>query len=381
MLNPGKPVPVLFLVTNFDRGGAEKIISRCAVGLPREKYAVQVAALQGRSRAVAESLLIAGIPVHDLRMTSRLDLLVPFRLARLLRRAQITVLFTFMFHPTLLGRVVGWLCGVPIRISSERTMAWEGWARRRLNRWTQPLATHVIAVSEAVAAYAVREFRIPPGRLTVIPNGVDLDQFRPPPIPTQPHDPVIGCVVGLRPEHDHLTLIEAFARLVRRFPRVTLLLLGRGSEEVRIRSAAAARGVLPHVIFAGEQQDVSPFLRRMDLYAQASLTAGLPNAILEAMACGLPVVATAVGGTAEAVSHGITGLLVPPRDPEALAGAAASVLEDAALAARFGQAGRARVEAFFSEAMMLARFEDLVEQLVARHLGLRYHPGTGWTPC
>jgi len=381
MLTPGTPLPVLFLVTNFDRGGAEKILSRCAAGLPREKYAVQVAALQGRSQAIAESLAAEGIPVHDLRMASKLDLLVPFRLAGLLRRAQLAVLFTFMFHPTLLGRVVGWLCGVPIRISSERTMAWEGWSRRLLNCWTLPLATHVIAVSEAVAAYASREFRIPPDRLTVIPNGVDLDHFRPPQRPLVPHDPVIGCVAGLRPEHDHLTLIQAFARLVRRLPRATLLLVGRGSEEARIRSAAAARGVLSQVVFAGEQPDVSAFLHRMDLYAQASLTAGLPNAVLEAMACGLPVVATAVGGTPEAVVHGITGLLVPPGDPEALAGAAATVLEDPALAARFGQAARARVEDRFSEAMMLSRLEGLVDRLAARHLGLRYEPATGWTPC
>ena len=381
MLKPGTPVPVLFLVTNFDRGGAEKILGRCALGLSREKYAVEVAALQGRSRAMTEGLASAGIPVHDLRMASKLDVLVPVRLALLLRRAQITVLLTFMFHPTILGRVVGWLCGVPIRISSERTMAWEGWARRRLNRWTLPLATHVIAVSEAVAAYAGREFRIPPDRLTVIPNGVDLDHFRPPSRPPQAHDPVIGCVAGLRPEHDHVTLIQAFASLVHRFPGLTLLLLGRGSEEARIRAAAAARGVLPQVVFAGEQRDVSPFLHRMDLYAQASLTAGLPNAILEAMACGLPVVATAVGGTPEAVSHGVTGLLVPPGDPEALAGAAGAVLEDAALAARFGQAGRARAEALFGEALMLTRVETLVEQLLARQLGLRYRPVTGWTPC
>jgi glycosyltransferase involved in cell wall biosynthesis len=260
-------------------------------------------------------------------------------------------------------------------------MAWEGWSRRLLNRWTLPLATHVIAVSEAVAAYAGREFRIPPERLTVIPNGVDLDHFRPPPRPPDPHDPVIGCVAGLRPEHDHLTLIQAFATLVRRLPRATLLLVGRGPEEARIRSAAAARGVLSQVVFAGEQPDVSPFLHRMDLYAQASLTAGLPNAILEAMACGLPVVATAVGGTPEAVAHGSTGLLVPPGDPEALAGAAATVLEDPALAARFGHAARARVEDRFSEAMMLSRFESLVDRLAARHLGLRYEPGRGWTPC
>ena len=104
---PAHPIPLLFLVTNFDRGGAEKIVGRCALGLPRDKYAVQVAALQGRSQAMAGDLRRAGIPVHDLGMTCKGDLRVLSRLARLLRQERIRILFTFMFHPTLLGRARG----------------------------------------------------------------------------------------------------------------------------------------------------------------------------------------------------------------------------------------------------------------------------------
>ena len=237
-----RPIPLLFLVTNFDRGGAEKIVTRCALGLPRSKYAIQVAALQGRSQAMKNDLTRTGIPAHDLGMPWKGDLRAVVRLARLLRQERIQILFTFMFHPTLLGRLIGWLCGVPIRVSSERTMAWERTGRRLLNRWTVGLATHVVAVSDRVAAYAAREFRIPPDRLTTIWNGVDLDRFRPTRCDASAGAPVVGCTARLHAENDHTTLLRAFSTVGKRWPDAQLLLVGRGPEEERDGTRHAFRG-------------------------------------------------------------------------------------------------------------------------------------------
>lgn len=378
---PARPIPLLFLLTNFDRGGAEKIVGRCALGLPRDKYAVHVAALQGRSQAMAGDLRRAGIPVHDLGMTCKGDLRVLSRLARLLRRERIRILFTFMFHPTVLGRVVGWLCRVPVRISSERVIAWEGRGRRLLNRWTVPLATHVMAVSERVAAYAAREFRIPPDRLSTIVNGVDLEHFRPVTRGRDAGPPVIGCTARLHRKNDHATLLRAFARVNARWPVARLLLVGRGPEESRLRALADALGVSPRVHFLGEQPDVAPSLAQMDLYVQASVAEGMPNSVLEAMAAGLPVVATAVGGTPELVLDGQTGLLVAPGDPSALADALLALLADGRLAESLGRAGRARVEAYFGEGLMIRQMEALLDRLVERHLALTFQPSVGWVPC
>ena len=376
-----RPIPLLFLVTNFDRGGAEKIVGRCALGLPRDKYAVHVAALQGRSQAMAGDLRRAGIPVHDLGMTCKGDLRILSRLARLLRRERIRILFTFMFHPTVLGRVVGWLCRVPVRISSERVMAWESRGRRLLNRWTVPLATHVMAVSERVAAYAAREFRIPPDRLSTIVNGVDLEHFRPVTRGRDAGPPVIGCTARLHRKNDHASLLRAFSRVSARWPEAELLLVGRGPEEARLKALAENLGTSTRIHFVGEQGDVAPFLHQMDLYVQASVAEGMPNCVLEAMAAGLPVVATAVGGTPEAVVEGETGLLVPPRNPIALADAMLKLLEDRRLAEAFGRAGRARLETHFSEERMLQQLEALLDRLVERHLGLTFQPSVGWEPC
>jgi glycosyltransferase involved in cell wall biosynthesis len=378
---PASPIPLLFLVTNFNRGGAEKILTRCALGLQRQKYTPHAAALQGRSQAVADDLTLAGFAVHDLGMTCKGDLRVLPRLAGLLRRERIRILFTFMFHPTLLGRVVGWLCRVPIRISSERVMAWEGGGRRLLNRWTVPLATHVVAVSDRVAAYAAREFRIPPDRLSTIVNGVDLDHFRPALRDRDAGPPVIGCTARLHRKNDHATLLRAFARLSARWPEARLLLVGRGPEQSRLQALADALGVSPRVHLLGEQPDVAPYLAQMDLYVQTSVAEGMPNSVLEAMATGLPVVATAVGGTPEVVADGETGFLVAPGDPSALADAIARLLADPRLAEAFGRAGRARVEAHFGEKVMLQRVEALLDRLVERHLGLTFQPSVGWVPC
>lgn len=375
------PIPLLFLITNLDRGGAEKALTRLAIGLPREKYGVQVAALQARSGVMAADLGRARIPVHDLGMRAKWDLSVFVRLARLLQRERIQILFTFMFHPTILGRLVGWACRVPVRISSERIMAWEGPVRRTLNRWTVPLATHVVAVSERVAEYARHEFRVPADRLTTIPNGVDLAHFRPAARPARSKAVVIGCTARLHRKNDHGSLLTAFAQIAPQWPDARLLLVGRGPEEERLRAMANRLELSARVRFAGEQADVAPSLEEMDLYVQSSIAEGMPNSVLEAMAVGLPVVATAVGGTPEVVADDETGLLVPPGDPAAMAAALTTLLADRAKAGAFGRAGRARVEADFGEATMLRRVEALLDRLVGQTLCLSFGGPRGWVRC
>ena len=375
------PIPLLFLVTSLDQGGAQRVLARWASGLPGDKYAMQVAYLQRRPGVIEADLRRAGIAVHDLGMRNKADLGAVIRLMRILRRERIRVLVAFMFHATFLGRLAGGLCRVRVRISSERTMEAEGRGRRLLNRWTVPLATHVVAVSERVASYAAREFRIPRDRLTTIVNGVDLDRFRPAVRTREAHAPVLGCTARLGAENDHATLIQAFAHLGRQWPDAQLLLVGRGPEEAALRALADALGVGGRVCFAGEQADVAPWLARMDVYAQAARLAGISNSILEAMATGLPVVATDVGGTAEVVVHGETGLLVPPGDPIALADALGALLANPARAEAFGHAGRARAEAHFGEKLMLDRVEALLDRLVKQELRLAFEPSRGWVPC
>lgn len=336
------PFPVHFLVTTLDRGGAEKILTRWAAGLPRAKYAVQIATLQGWSQAVVGELERARIPALDLGMVGWGDPRVLLRLPRVLRRERIRIPVTFLFHATLLGRVGRRLARVPVRVSSERTLGGDGWRWRLLNRRTVPLATHVVAVSERVAAHAPQAFSVPPERLTAIVNGVDPDRFQPVPRLLDPVVLTVGSTAGLHLENDHATLLTAFAPILARRPHARLILVGRGPQENSLRKLAARLGTIHSVTFAGERADVRPWLARIHVFVHTSLTAGISHSIVDAMAAGLPVVATAVGGAPEDVVDGGSGLLVRPRDPAALADAMERVFGDSDMRDAFGRAVRAR---------------------------------------
>ncbi|MGH7408997.1 MAG: glycosyltransferase, partial [Candidatus Methylomirabilales bacterium] len=366
------PVRLLFLVTTFDRGGAEKTIVRLARSLPRDRYAVAVAALQGRSGRIAADLATGGVPTHDLGMRGKLDLRGALRLRALLRRERVEVLYSFLFHANLMARLVGGWCGVPVRVSTERIAGWEGPVRRLLNRLTAGLATRVVAVSEAVRDETARTLGVAPERVTVIPNGVSTREFAPASRPVEA--PVIGCTGRLHRKNSHPTLLEAFAAIRQALPEARLFLVGDGPERGPLERAVARRGWGGAVTFAGEQADVRPWLHRMAVYVQPSIAEGMSNSILEAMACGLPVVATRVGGTPEMVEDGVSGLLVPPEDPAALATALVTLLGDPARRAAMGAAGRERVARQFNETDMIRRTTAFLDALVdAAQLRPRTH--------
>ncbi|MFQ5880869.1 MAG: glycosyltransferase [Candidatus Methylomirabilales bacterium] len=356
------PVRLLFLVTTFDVGGAEKIIARLATSLPRDRYLVTVAALQGRSGRIGADLAAAGVPAHDLRMRTKLDLGGALRLRALLKQERIEVLYSFLFHANLMARVVGRWCGVPVRISAERIAGWEGPVRCLLNRLTARLATRVVAVSEAVRDEMARTLGIAPEQIAVIPNGVNIHKFTP---ASRPVDvPVIGCTGRLHRKNGHRTLLEAFAAVRQALPEARLLLVGEGPERGSLERTVARRRWGGTVTFTGEQPDVRPWLHGMAVYVQPSIAEGMSNSILEAMACGLPVVATRVGGTPEVVEDGAIGVLVPPKDPAALATALVALLRDPSRRAAMGAAGRDRVVRRFNEVDMIRRTTAFLDALV-----------------
>jgi starch synthase (maltosyl-transferring) len=276
-----------------------------------------------------------------------------------------------MFHANVPGRVLGRMAGVPVVISSERTMGQEGRARRTLNRATAPLADRIICVSARVRDYAEQVIGLPPARLVVVPNGIDLARYtlKTPQAAGTGSQPVqIGYVGRLDPVKGVTHLLGAAALLRESAPSLAwaLTLVGDGSERAALEAEAAALELAERVRFLGARSDVPALLPTFDLLVLPSLYEGMPNVALEAMASGLPVVATAVGGTPEVVLHGETGLLVPPAEAAALAGALAALAVDPARRARLGAAGRARVERHFTIDAAVRRTEALYRDLLAR---------------
>lgn len=222
----------------------------------------------------------------------------------------------------------------------------------------------------------------PPQKVWSIANGVDTDRFSPAPAAERTmirralglaDGPLVVYTGRLAPEKGVDLLLEAWPAVQARFPAARLAILGAGPEEARLRELARARGVAPSVDFLGGLPDVAPHLRAADVAVLPSRIEGMPVALLEAMSCGLPVVATRVGGSAEVLEDEVAGRLVTPEDPAALAAGLAEALLDAGAAARRGAAARARVLDRYGMDLVVDRTLELYRSVVAS----RAAPRTG----
>jgi glycosyltransferase involved in cell wall biosynthesis len=211
-----------------------------------------------------------------------------------------------------------------------------------------------------------RRYGVPEARLSIITNGVDTDYFRPAPEEGQPYPGVVLSVARMVPDKDPDTLIRAFALAAPAFPQAQLWLVGEGPLLAAARQLAGE--ILPpgSFRFIPPQADLRPLFRQAGLLALSSRTEALPNVVLEAMAAGLPVAATAVGGVPELVTPARTGWLVAPGDAPGLAAGITRLLEDPEQCRVFGRAGRQRAERDFSLKTMVRHYEDLLDRLLAQ---------------
>jgi glycosyltransferase involved in cell wall biosynthesis len=232
-----------------------------------------------------------------------------------------------------------------------------------------------VAVSRASRDRLVSYLGVPPASLTVVPNAVELERFAAAAEPGRrgvreqwgipPEAPVLGVLARLSPQKGLTYLLSALTAIMARHPDVYALVVGEGHLRPELEAQAKALGVEGRFLMVGYRQNVVDYLRASDVFVLPSLFEGMPLSILEAMGAGLPVIATAVDGTPEVVVDGETGLLVPPADPDALAGAVNRLLGDREFAARLGRQGRARAD-LFSERSLLDRLGAVYRQARGR---------------
>jgi glycosyltransferase involved in cell wall biosynthesis len=297
----------------------------------------------------------------------------------------------FLFWAYILGTYAAKAAGVPIVISSRRGLGnfKAGHAHYLLlERLANVMTDLWVANSETVRQDTARQEGVDPARIRVIPNGVDSDRFAASPDRSAlrrrlglPVDgPLLLTVSNLIHYKGHGTLLEAMPLITRTHPTAMIVLAGDGPMRVEIDRRIATSGLAESVRLLGERRDVPDLLRAADLLVHPSDEEGFPNAILEAMAAGLPVVATRVGGTPELVLDGATGILVPPRSPTDLAAAVSRLLADPSLADQMGAAGRERAVREFPLARMVEQTETLYAEVLRTKLGIEYQPACGWGP-
>ena len=354
---------VVFLLPILDVGGAERTILRSAMGFDRSRFAPTVVAMVKRSDRLANELDAAGIPTVVLDTGTRPRLRQLYRLFRWLGANQPDVVLSYMFHANVAARVMRRLGTVPAVVCSERSASESGF-RVRLHRFTVPWMDAMTVNSVASRRYWSRQLAVSEDRISVIRNGVDTATYCPGPSASEP---IIGVLARLHPINGHVWLLDALARLDALVPEPwTCHLAGAGPSERALRAQVGRLGLDHRVRFRGHCTAPVAFLQSVMIAVHPALASGMPNAVLEAMACGLPVVATSVGGTPEAIESDETGWLVEPGDTEETALRLASLLRNPDARRTVGERARAKIVDEFGEHDMILGLENLLMHVLAR---------------
>lgn len=352
---------IVMLLEDLDFGGTQRQALELAHRLDRRFFDVELWMM----RSGMDFELPAGdngVTFRWLADTRTAGLRSILQTARHLNSKPVDILVLLTAIPNIWGRLLGRCLKVPVILATIRG---EGSPFRQHERWLWRLADHHLCNSEALKTLMVHKYGIPEPRVSVIVNGIDCTRFHPPSAAaTAARAPVVLCVARLVPDKDLMTLVSAFELVAAQRPDARLLLVGDGPLRGPVISAATRRLPRGRFQWLPGLEDLLPLYQEASLFALSSVREGLPNVVLEAMACGLPVVATRVGGLEEAVEHGRTGLLARPRDPETLGRLMLELLNDEERRAALGRAGRRRAEERFAMNTVARCFERFLLQLM-----------------
>jgi glycosyltransferase involved in cell wall biosynthesis len=371
---------VAFCVDNLNVGGTELNAVRTAgllraAGVPLRVYAMQSAGPL-RIRYDALGVEVVSIPLGG-SLTGLIALRQGLRFARLLRGSGVAILHCHDRYSNVFGAFWGQMARTPAIITSRRWDQREGSAGlRRLNRLAFRASAAVVANSERVQRALTLEDGVPAARTTLIPNFVEADAFARPDsrelalrrraAGLPPDAPVVGIVASLRPVKDHDLFLRMAALVAASDSQVHFAIIGEGDQRDRLERETARLGLVGRIHFLGLLPNRPNPFQLMDIATLTSRTEGFPNSILEAMAAGRPVVATAVGGVPDAVEEGVTGFMVPPGAAEPFAAAVLRLLSDPGVARRCGEAGQRVARERFSETRVLADLQGLYERVLTR---------------
>ena len=354
-------------------GGLERVIANIAEGLDREKFEASVWCIS-RGGEIAEELKEKGINVNILGILTYHNPLSIIKLARLLRKEKPNIVHTHGYFASVIGRIAAKLAGISIVINHVHSTYWEYKKRHIFMEKILSALTHkIICCSKAVQDFVSDNEKINPSKTVIIYNGVDEEKFfvqkNTAAIKAQlginPQDPVVGTVSSLTKNKGHVHLFQAASLISNFCPSARFLIVGDGILREELEEQIKDLNLGSHLILTGKRKNIPDLLSVMDIFVLPSCSReGLSISIIESMAAGKPVVATDVGGIPEAVEDGETGLLVPPRNPGALANAIIELLQNPGKAKAMGERGRTRLKEKFTSKRMLSELENLYEALI-----------------
>lgn len=381
MSRPARPL-IAHVLFRLDYGGMENGIVNVVNGLPEAEFRHAIIALTEASQ-FRERIKRVDVAVHTLHKRAGKDWGAYWRLYKLIRQLKPAVVHTRNIG-TLDCVFIAWLAGVPVRVHGEH--GWDVhdpdgtnrkyiWLRRIFN----PLVTHFVTVSQDLQRYLLQRVGIKPSKVTHICNGVDTQRFIPrnaSPTAELPSERfpagcvLVGSATRFNEIKDPLNLVRAFIALRQQLRgqivEVRLLMVGDGPLRESALQLLREAGEEQSAWLPGSRDDIPALLRAMDVYVLGSLREGISNTLLESMATGLPLVATATGGNVELIEPGVMGVLVPVADSTAMAAALLPYVIDAALRQKHGEAARARAEREYSLTRMLNDYRNLYGSLTRR---------------
>jgi glycosyltransferase involved in cell wall biosynthesis len=370
MVAAKRPLRVAHVVQGLEVGGLEKLVIELARRADRQIVLPEIVCTDSIGQLASRYPL--EVRVSTVRARPGFDWRAVMRLARHFWRSKTDIIHSHNQRAQYLSTLAGLVARVPVLINTRHGMYLPTTRRGTLRRRTLAMPSHaVVAVSSAAHDQAVQVDRIPPSKVRTIVNGTDIAATRltrsaaRATLGLDDDALVIGAVGRLAAEKDYASLVAAFRQVRTQVPHVVAAILGDGPLLRELSEAARAHGC-SELRFFGYREDAVALLSAFDMFVQPSLSEGIALAVIEAMAAGLPVIATSVGGNPEALGNGDAGILVPARDIDALASAITALAHDAGRRNRLAEAGRRRAETYFSIEATARAYEQLYLELVRR---------------
>ncbi len=381
---PDTPIRIAYLNGSLEIGGSERQMVELALRLPRDRFAPEFILLTGRG-PLADQAEAGGVPVHVLNWARAGESWRRLRRARdvaryvsTMRRGHFDIVDAWLFHAYALAAATRPVTGVRAVIAGRRCLYDFKAGDHPINRLLDEIARRrvdaIVANSDGVLRDTVAHEGIAPEQICVIRNGARV----PTPLAAEARDAirsrwgagpdrvVIGCIANYKPKKGLDAVVAVASIVIAAVPESMFVLVGEGPLRSELQRQIDAAGLTNRVLLHGMEADAAEVVGGFDIAVQASLSEGLPNALLEAAAAGVPIVATNVGGTAEIVADGSTGRLVEPADNAAMAEALVWLATSRDRRVRFGDAGRALVAERFGMDRFVAETVALYEQILAR---------------